>query len=498
MTGDHEHGEKLLKDAVTAYEAGDFDACLAMSIEADELFTRLGDVRRATAARQRQAMVWAMNGNLGRAIEINRGLVRIYLDLGDDISAAKCGTNLAYNLRLLGRHHEGLRAYLAAWRVFIRYPDRVFECAMTHMNLAIAYRHLGNPARTYAHSRRGEKLFAGLGGKEMRVIDCISLTAGALDVLDRPGEAERERLRAEEMAERIGSRYKVGSLRHSRGTSFGRRGKWAEALATERAALLELLAAPALNNNLIQELLRNIARLYGRVGRPEAAWPFALLATGLMSRTLHGLHQPRTRGEWRSRHAEAFDIVCGLLVRRKSWAELAIAIESARAQQPVIDEEPEGESSAVPLGPLPRFAVDGVVLDHASALEAVLADLGGSAADQRDARATLVRMLGGMSGDLVDLRELGSALTGGPPAVWGSIQLRSTLFWYLIDADRVHGGAVPVGAGSSLGAALEELVLPDAEHYAVRVHEGTAVMARAGQRLADLLHLGVNFKSAIT
>jgi tetratricopeptide (TPR) repeat protein len=490
-------GEALLTGAVAAYESGNFDRCLSMSVEAEELFTRLDDLRRALAARQRQAMVWATNGNLGTAIEINQQLVAHYLELGDHISAAKVGTNLGYNFRLRGRHHEGLAAYTAAWRVFVRHPDRVFECAMTHMNLGAVHRSLGNFARAYAHARRGARLFAMLDGTEMRIIDCLLNAAIAVDQLDRLTEAEALRQQAEALARSINSGQKLARLRHSRATALARRSSYADALLEERAALLGILMAPTLTIGYVQEVLRNVARLHVRTGSPDQAWPFALLASRLAARTLDGLHLPRTRGEWRTRHAEVFDLLCDLLVRRQAWPELAIAIETTRAQQPIADDVPphallpgtEGQRRMA-LDPLPRFTVGDARLDLETAVDAMVTNLTDDPQKQQNCRTAIRRVAGLGEADHdqhVDLRVLADGPKG---VVWGTILLCTTLYWYVIDGGRTVGGAIEAGPGTAFGDALGDITqaLPDAENYADRVRSGQTVMTgNPGTRLASSL-----------
>ncbi|MFI5590015.1 CHAT domain-containing protein [Amycolatopsis sp. NPDC051758] len=500
MHAEREHGERLLREAVAAYESGDYDGCLNRSLEAEDLFTQLGDRPRALAARQRQAMVRATSGDLGTAIEINRQLVRHYLELGDEISAAKVGTNLGYNYRLLGRLDQGLAAYNAARRVFSRYPERVFETAMTHMNLGAVHRSLGNLARAHAHARRGARLFGTLTGTEMRVIDCLLNAAIAVDLLGRTDDAEALRQQSDELARRIGSRHKLGRISHSRAASLARRGDYRGALPEQHVALLHTLTAPTLTISYVQEVLRNTARLHLRTGSPDEAWPFALLASRLASRTLHGLHRPRTRGEWRARQAEVFDLVCELLVRRKDWAGLAVAIETTRAQQPIADGAPvhlllpsaeatEAEHRMA-LGPLPRFTVGDARLDYAAAVASIADGLTADPNEQLACRATLRQVAG-----LENTQETGEAdlrlLAERPGEVlWGTIQLRSSLYWYVIETGLTIGGAVEAGPDSALGDALAELTgaLPDTDHYAERVRNGRAVVSGApGARLAALL-----------
>ncbi len=493
------HGEQLLRQAVDAYEANDLAGCLRVSEAAEALFTELGDRPRVLAARQRQAMVWAMTGDLGRAITTNRLLVAHYTELGDEISAAKCATNLAYNHRLLGRLDEAVAAYQDALRIFGRHPDRAFEVAVTHMNIATVLRSTGRFPRVYGHARRGWRLFAALPDRQMRVIDCLLLVVRALEGMGRDVEAEQARQEAEKTAERIGSTLKLGSIRHNRGSSLARRGHLAEANAEERAALRLLSQSPDLNLHLIQELSRNIARLYARTGAPRAAEPFALLAAHLVGRTLSGLTTTETRAEWRGRQAEIFDLACSLAAERHAWAELAVLVETARAQQPLADAAPPdallpgdaGTAASLPLAPMPRFTLDGAAVDLRRAVEAVLADLTGPDRGDRGEPGVL-RSLAADDADAatVDLRELADRLCGGQPALWGTLLLRATLYWYVIDESGTHGGAIDAADGTPAARALQELTaaLPDPETLPERIRTGRNVMtAGAGARLAQEL-----------
>ncbi len=197
-------GEQLLADAAAGYEAGDFDSCRRFAEGAEAIFVRLGDDQRALAARQRQAMAWAVQGDLGRAVQLNTTLIEAYTELGDTMSAAKCLTNLGVNLQMLGRRAAAIDAFTTARRAFARHGDRVFELAMTHMNLGALQRLEGRAGLGLAHSRRAAQLFGGLAHGGSRVVDCLRHVSLALDDLGRPEEAEDVRTRAERLARDAG------------------------------------------------------------------------------------------------------------------------------------------------------------------------------------------------------------------------------------------------------------------------------------------------------
>jgi hypothetical protein len=135
--------------------------------------------------------------------------------------------------------------------------------------------------------------------------------------------------------------------------------------------------------------------------------------------------------------------------------------------------------------------VDGAAFDVKSVIDAVLADLGGDRQDLRSQRATLHRLAAAdQVVDSVDLRALTRLLTGEPEALWGTVLLRSTLYWYVIDVDGTHGGSIAAGDGSPLGDALREVAdaLPEPDNYGERVRDSALVMSRGpGARLSSVL-----------
>jgi hypothetical protein len=90
----------------------------------------------------------------------------------------------------------------------------------------------------------------------------------------------------------------------------------------------------------------------------------------------------------------------------------------------------------------------------------------------------------------IDLAELTRRLGGADAVMWGTIQLRLTIYWYVLDGGGCRAGRLDAADGSPLATALGDLAaaLPDRDEYAERVAQGATVMADgAGRTLAALL-----------
>jgi hypothetical protein len=185
------------------------------------------------------------------------------------------------------------------------------------------------------------------------------------------------------------------------------------------------------------------------------------------------------------------------------WAELAMLVEAARAQQPLAEDARDDDDplaalldqsfteALLPLLAMPRVSVGSLDLAAVDHLRGVVADVIGSGEPGIEPIA-LQRIIGAdASVDVVDLDALRVALAGAAGALWGTIVLEGLLFWYWIDATGASGGQVSLMAGSpgaeALSAVLEGLPregATDAENT-TRVQGGSALLASVtGRALA--------------
>lgn len=193
--------QALRLQGVAAYMKGDLVAALARYEEARSYMAgKPGWDKEQAGLLLNMGLVYYREGNLGKALECYLEAEPLYTRIGEVAEQAKLLNNLAAVYRQLERYEEAIRMYEKSLQLKERIPDSL-GMANAYVNIGLAYSYQQHYEQALQALQTGRALFLALG--EDREALSVHLSLGnALHKLGRPEEAlaELEELRGQELS----------------------------------------------------------------------------------------------------------------------------------------------------------------------------------------------------------------------------------------------------------------------------------------------------------